>query len=138
MPYWRLFYHLVWATRDRLPLIVAELRPELDQLLIAAARKNGILVHAVGGIEDHVHMVVSIPPALSVANAIGRLKGSSSRALNHHPGDGFGWQTEYGVVSFAERHLPNVVAYVTDQPRHHANGTLWPALEHLGGPGGPD
>ncbi len=80
MPYWRLFYHLIWATRDRLPLIVPELRPELDQLLIAAARKNGILVHAVGGIEDHVHMAVSIPPALSVAHAVGRLKGSSARA----------------------------------------------------------
>jgi putative transposase len=138
MPYWRLFYHLVWATRDRQPLIVPELRPELDQLLIAAARKNGILVHAVGGIEDHVHMAVSIPPALSVANAVGRLKGSSARALNRQPGGGFGWQTEYGAVSFAERHLPRVVAYVTDQPHHHANNTLWPMLEHVGGRGAPD
>ncbi len=142
MPYWRLFYHLIWAliwaTRDRQPLIVPELRPELDQLLIAAARKNGIFVHAVGGIEHHVHMAVSIPPALSVANAVGRLKGNSARALNRQPGDGFGWQTEHVAVAFAERHLPHVVAYVTDQPHHHANNTLWPMLEYLGGRGAPD
>ena len=133
MPYWRLFYHLIWATRDRLPLIDAGMWPELEQLLVFTARKNQMIVHGVGGVANHVHMAVSIPPAMSVANAVGRLKGSSSRMMSHNPDDSFGWQSEYGVVSFAERHLQQVVAFIHDQPRHHAQNTLWPALEQLDG-----
>jgi putative transposase len=131
MPYWRLFYHLIWATKDRAPLIPLEVWPELERLLRLTAHKNQLIVHGVGGVADHVHLAVSIPPALSVSSAVGRLKGSSSRMLSQHLAHGFGWQAEYGVVSFAERHLPPVLAYITDQPRHHANNTLWSALEHL-------
>jgi putative transposase len=95
------------------------------------ARKDGIMVHAVGGIEDHVHLAVSIPPAMSIAAAIGRVKGRSSHALNPLSDQSFGWQAEYGVVSFAERDLPGVVAYVENQVRHHQSVSLWPALEHV-------
>jgi len=54
--------------------------------------------------------------------------------INEEFGDGFGWQAEYSVDSFAERHLPRVVSYIVDQRRHHAEGTLWPAIEELPGP----
>ncbi len=131
MPYWRLFYHLIWATRDRLPLIAPERRLEVHRTLADMARKDGIMVHAVGGIEDHVHLVVSIPPAMSIAAAIGRIKGRSSHVLNLQFDGGFGWQGEYGVVSFSERDLPGVVAYVENQVRHHQSGSLRPALEHV-------
>jgi hypothetical protein len=68
---------------------------------------------------------------MSVANAVGRLKGNSSRLLSQQFGREFSWQTEYGAVSFAERHLPQVLVYIADQSRHHANNTLWSALEQL-------
>jgi hypothetical protein len=54
--------------------------------------------------------------------------------LNQHLGDAFRWQGEYGVVSFGERNLPQVVASISNQPRRHAENALWPALEHVPSP----
>ncbi|HET7036250.1 MAG TPA: IS200/IS605 family transposase [Thermomicrobiaceae bacterium] len=137
MPYWRLFYHLVWATRRREPLIGPELETELHQLMHEAAARNKVTVHASGGVADHVHLVVSIPPAISVADAVQRIKGASAHALNDRIGGGFAWQAEYGATSFAERHLPEVMAYVVKQKQHHASGRTWQLLEELGD-GRPD
>jgi len=137
MPYWRLYYHLIWATKDRNPLIDDAVWPELRHLFLLTAHKNELKVHGVGGVADHVHLAVSIPPAMAVATAVGRFKGSSSRILSQNLGTDFSWQAEYGVVSFAERHLPSVLAYISDQSGHHATNRLWPALEQLG-ESGPD
>ncbi|HET7038180.1 MAG TPA: IS200/IS605 family transposase [Thermomicrobiaceae bacterium] len=130
MPYWRLFYHLIWATRGREPLIGASLEAEVWRIVKRAGERGGSSVYAVGGIENHVHVVVSIPPSLAVAEAVRRIKGGSSHEINDLIG-GFGWQAEYGVVSFAERHLPIVTAYATNQRRHHADQTLRPILEQI-------
>jgi putative transposase len=78
-------------------------------------------------------MVMSIPPKVSIATVVGRIKGRTAHALNLQFGS-FGWQSEYGIVSFAERHLADVVAYVQDQPRRHATDRLWSNLEQLQAP----
>ncbi|HSN75172.1 MAG TPA: IS200/IS605 family transposase, partial [Anaerolineae bacterium] len=77
MPYYELYYHLVWATKDREPLIVPDLEADLHQYLRGKAISLGVIVHAVGGIEEHVHIAASIPPRLAVATVIGQLKGAS-------------------------------------------------------------
>ncbi len=137
MPRWRLFYHLVWATRGREPSITPAREPEVHRVLRQTARSHGIIVHAVGGVADHVHLAVSIPPSLAVATAVQRIKGGSARTLNATFGDGFGWQGEYGVDTFGERHLAAVVAYIERQHRHHAEQTLWPSIEEIPTPGTP-
>lgn len=131
MPYWRLFYHLIWATRGREPLISESLEPEVWRLVRQAAEHGGSRVYAVGGLSDHLHVVVSIPPSLAVAEAVRRIKGGSSHGINDLAGGNFAWQAEYGVVSFSERHLANVVAYVNDQPSRHATRRLSPTLEQI-------
>ena len=132
MPYWRLFYHIVWATRDRLPLITPEIEVEVHRQVRFAAQRSQVLVHAIGGTTDHIHLVGSIPPSVAVATAVGRIKGGSAHALNRLLGSTtFGWQAEYGVVSLGERHLSRVVAYVHDQPRRHATRDLWAVLERV-------
>ena len=82
MPLWRLFYHLVWATHERQPLIT----PAHEQILYPHIKgKVDFLecqLHAIGGIEDHIHIIVSIPPKLSISDFAKRIKGSSSRYLN--------------------------------------------------------
>jgi putative transposase len=91
------------------------------------------ITHAINGMEDHVHIVVSIPPKFAVATIIGKLKGSSSHHINHAilTDRTFAWQAEYGIVTFSERYLPVVVAYVQNQKQHHADGMLWENLESL-------
>ena len=134
MSYWRLFYHFVWTTREREPLIVREWEKRLHGAIRAKAEHLGAFVHAVGGTEDHVHMVASVPPTLSLAKFVGQVKGASSRLANREllPTGGFAWQAEYGVVSFGGRQLARAVGYVLSQREHHCNGTVVPDLERVG------
>lgn len=134
MTYWRLFYHVVWATKLRQPLITPAIRLPLYNYLAAQANARSIVCHAVGGIEDHVHLALSIPPKLAVSQVIRELKGSSAHYINHTFIDHspFYWQAEYGVLSFGERNLPRVIGYIQRQPEHHQRGDLIHALERIG------
>lgn len=133
MPYWKLYYHFVWGTKNRLPLIDSVLEPELYRAIAAKAQKLDGFVRAIGGIEDHVHLSASIPPKLAPAKFIGDVKGNSSHFVNYviKPDFEFRWQAEYGLVSFGERNLPSVVRYIHNQKQHHAEGTLIAAMERM-------
>jgi putative transposase len=130
MSIWRIYYHLVWATSDRTPLITDRLCPGLYQYIRAKAESLDCPVHGIGGLEDHIHLIVSIPPKLAIAQFVKRIKGSSSYYINHTFLDQtFAWQREYGVFSLGGKQLPDAIAYVENQKQHHANRTLIRALE---------
>lgn len=134
MAHWRLFYHLVWATCERYPYLGnAEAARTVEQSLGATCRDLHIIVHAIGTMPDHVHLACSIPPGLAIADVARRLKGSSSHLLNQtifaEGNEHFAWQAEYGVYSYSERVLPDVVAYVQNQETRHASADLWPGFE---------
>ena len=82
MPYWRLFYHIIWATRDREPLISDALATLLHKRIVQKATQLGAIVHAVGGIEDHVHLAVSVPPSVALSEFVRQVKGSSSHFMS--------------------------------------------------------
>ena len=133
MPFWQLYYHLVWATRNREPFIGSALEPELHSYLRGKGIELGAIVHAVGGMPDHVHVVASIPPRLAIAKFVGQLKGASSHWVNHlsvHLGP-FGWQEGYGVLSFGKSALPQVVEYVRTQRERHGTDRLTLAMERI-------
>jgi len=133
MPYWKLYYHFIWGTKNRLPLIDSDFEPELYKVIAAKAQEMGGFVHALGGIENHVHLAVSIPPKIAPAKFIGDVKGNSSHFVNYmiEPDFEFYWQNEYGVLSFGERNLATVVGYIHNQKQHHADGTLITAMERM-------
>ena len=132
--YWELYYHLVWRTKDSAPMLTSMVEPLTHKYLIHRALETpGTIVHAVGGIEDHTHMAVSLPPTVEIAKWIGDLKGACAHAINHgRCGLGtLSWQTGYGVVSFGKRDLPWVVDYVRRQREHHAAGRVEDRLERI-------
>ena len=131
MPYWRLFYHIVWATKHRLPLISPEVEAVTYPVIAEKARELGVIVYALNGIEDHVDIAVAARPNLAPATIVGQLKGRSSRVASRHFGSEFKWQTGYGVHSFGEKHLPWVVEYIERQKEHHAERTVVAQLEVL-------
>ena len=138
MPCWRLFYHLVWATKAREPLIDATTAPLIEKSLRHTCDELNIPLYALSLMPDHVHLALSIPPRLAIADFIGRLKGASSYAANN-PALGvrpsrFAWQAEYGILSFAEKALPQVVDYIQNQHLRHAAVDLWPSLERFADP----
>ena len=131
MPYCQLFYHLVWSTKNRLPLLTAQVESVVHDFLRAKAIGLGATVFALNGTADHVHVVVSIPPKIAVAKFVGQVKAVASTKYNKSTPDGlpFFWQDEYGVFSFDAKRLPNYVAYISNQKEHHAQNTLIPVLE---------
>ena len=133
MSHWRLFDHVVRGTRGREPLLDAAMARTLDRSIRATAHEHRAVVHAIGVMPDHVHLAISIPPSIAIAKFLGLMKGSASHLLNHahehREGDVFAWQAEYGVYSFGDKALPDVIAYVENQPARHAADRLWPALE---------
>jgi putative transposase len=133
MPFWRTFYHLVWATKKREPLISPDVEPQLYGYLQAKARELGVEVFAIGGWTDHIHLVVSIPPRLSVAEVVKALKGASAFHLNHGAAlaGHFAWQRGYGVLTVGEKQRPAAEAYVQRQKEHHRSGSTNSWLERL-------
>jgi REP element-mobilizing transposase RayT len=133
MPYWKLYYHFIWGTKNRLPLIDSSFEGELYKVIAAKVKDMEGYLHAIGGINDHVHIAVSIPPKLALSKFIGDVKGNSSHFINHviKPNFEFYWQTEYGVLSFGEKNLSTVVAYILNQKDYHAKGTLIDAMEKM-------
>ena len=132
MALWRLYYHLVWATKERHPLIISGIEQELYGYIIGKANALGCITHAIGGIEDHIHLVSSIPPKLSIADFVQQIKGSSAYHLNHgmfRVESKFQWQRGYGVFSLDSKQLPEVVSYVINQKEHHQRGTIISVLE---------
>jgi putative transposase len=126
--YCDVYYHLIWATKNREPMIEPRREPQLHGYLRAKACELGATVFAVNGMPDHVHMVASVPPKVALANFISQVKGFSAHEIRGHECQ-FRWQSEYGLFSFDRKRLPRYVSYVENQKRHHAAGTTRGVLE---------
>jgi putative transposase len=135
VPHWQFYYHLVWATKYRELIIDDEMAGLIRHVVNDTCAQHQAIPHAIGFMPDHLHLAVSIPPKIAVADFIGQIKGLSSFRINKQGTNeerrGFRWQTEYGALTFGERSLATVVAYVENQATHHANQTLLPSFERL-------
>lgn len=133
MPYWKCYYHVIWATKQRQPVIT----PVVETIILNAVQQKctemGCNLLAANTALDHVHVAMSIPPAMAVAEAVANLKGTSSRAVNLalEQEERFRWQESYGVLTFGERGLAMVCDYIKQQKEHHQAGSLNEYLERL-------
>ncbi len=124
MPFYQLYYHLVWATYKREPMITEKVEKLIFGTILNKAKDLGCTIHAIGGVDDHIHVAITIPPKLNVAEVIGQLKGASSHYVNQQLGPGsFRWQRGYGALSFSSRIMEPIVAYIRNQKVHHRKNT---------------
>jgi putative transposase len=133
--YSEIHLHRVWHTKGSLPLLTSQVEPFAHE---AIRRKlveaEGVFVHEIGGIATHVHAAVSIAPTVRISELIGQVKGASSYEVNRRLGRGakvLEWQSGYGVVSFGTKDLDWVLAYIRNQPEHHAQGRAYERLERI-------
>jgi REP element-mobilizing transposase RayT len=130
--------HIVWHTKGSSPLLTPDVERVTHRILRARATATpGVDLHAIGGIETHIHVCVSVPPTLLLSDWIGRLKGGSAHDVNQHFAlrqKVIQWQAGYGVVSFGLRDLEWVRAYVLNQREHHQRGTVFERLEMIAAP----
>ncbi len=113
--------HCVWSTKNRESFLTPDLRERLWPYLGGIAKENKIKALAIGGVADHVHMLLSLPPTLSVAKAIQLLKGNSSKWIHEtFPRmRSFEWQQGYGAFSIGVSAIDTTIAYIRNQSAHH-------------------
>ncbi len=126
-----LYVHLVWATWDRLPLITPEIERRLHRNIESEAQGQGCVVLALNGTDDHVHLLVSIPTTITIANLAKQVKGVSSHFINDElrPAREFKWQGSYGAFSVSRWDVDRIVNYIKRQKEHHLTGELLPEFE---------
>jgi len=130
-PYTQLYLHLVWATWDRLPLITEAIEPRLYAAIAQKCRDLKCVPLAIGGIADHVHLLVRLHTTVAVSTLAKEVKGSSSHLVTHEitPGEFFKWQGAYGAFTLRKEDVPGVQSYIERQKKHHAAEDLWEEWE---------
>jgi REP element-mobilizing transposase RayT len=126
------YVHIVWATYQRMPLVVPEIEPALFRCIAQEATRLRCDVLAIGGMPDHVHAVVAFPATVTFSQFAKQVKGASSRLAKERlmPAESFfAWQEGYGLFTLSPNHVERAIAYVRNQKEHHAAGHVWAEWE---------
>jgi putative transposase len=110
--------HVVFSTKDRRKTIAADFQPKVWAYSAGICKKLGIFVHAIGGMEDHAHFLIQVPPVMALAKAVATIKSNSSRWANEE-GHKLAWQQGYGAFSVSASIVPVVIRYIQNQEAHH-------------------
>ena len=127
----RALLHTIFSTKGRVAIIEPAWQPELWSYMGGIARKNGFHAIAVGGIENHIHALLSLPANIAIAKAMQLIKGGSSRWVHEEKRKLFAWQDGYGAFSISQSHLSATVDYILHQAEHHKRRTFeqeWVAI----------
>ena len=123
MPFYKLYYHIVWATKERYPFITPEIEAFLFPTVAKKCREKHALVCAVNGMPDHVHLVISASPKIALSDLVKHVKGTTSFGISDRFKISFGWQRGYSVFSLGYDGLDPAVQYVKMQKQHHREDT---------------
>jgi putative transposase len=113
--------HVVFSTKDRRPFMTPDIQERLWPYLGGIARKNKMKILRAGGVEDHVHLLISLPATLDISRAVQLLKGNSSKWIHDEFPDrqAFEWQVGYGAFSIGISGVADTIAYIENQAEHH-------------------
>ncbi len=116
-----LVYHIIFSTKGRDPMIIPEIRDELHRYLGGIVKGEGGVLLQIGGMPDHIHMVIKLKPVHALSEIMQKVKGSSSKWTNEQNRlvGRFAWQEGYGAFTVSESQIPAVIRYVREQEEHH-------------------
>lgn len=121
-----LHYHVVFSTKDREAWISPEIEQRVWSFLGGIANENGMKLYQIGGMPDHIHMLISLPTSLAVSKALQQIKGGSSKWIKteFERLAGFAWQDGYGAFTVSKSNVPEVAEYIRGQKEHHRTKTF--------------
>ena len=119
-------YHCVFSTKGRQCSISGDLQARLWPFMGGIARENRMKAIAIGGVEDHVHLLLSIPSTLSIAMALQVIKGGASKWVHETfpQHQGFAWQEGYGAFSLGISQVEGTITYIESQAEHHRRSSF--------------
>ena len=118
--------HVVFSTKERRRLITLDMQPRLWAYLGGIARENKMKALCVGGVEDHVHVLLTLPAVLSISKAVQLIKGNSSKWIHEtFPAQrDFAWQEGYAAFSIGISGVDDTIKYIQSQAEHHRTRTF--------------
>jgi len=112
--------HIVFSTQERRKLICKESQPDLWAYLAGVCKKQKMFVHEIGGVEDHVHMLIEVPLTMAFSDALQEIKTGSSRWMGRE----FTWQRGFGIFGVSASNVNAVIRYIRTQEAHHRKMTF--------------
>src|SRR6478672_2252004 len=119
--YTNLIYHIVFSTKDRLPLVTNEREQRLYEYIGGIIRGPGGILLCINGVEDHIHLLIKLRPDKAVSDVLRDLKSNSSGWMKGVFPDAidFSWQNGYGAFTVSESQIDKVAKYIAMQKQHH-------------------
>ncbi len=117
----KIYIHLVFSVKGRQNLIQKRWKEELHKYICGIVKGKEQKVYAIGGISDHVHILVSIKPNITISDLVRDIKPNSSKWINEKGfvKGKFQWQEGFGAFSYAQSQLDTLIAYINNQEQHH-------------------
>ncbi|MBJ2187087.1 MAG: IS200/IS605 family transposase [Muribaculaceae bacterium] len=120
MSFYKLLYHIVISTKYRKPVIAENVERDVYKLIYGQLQKYKCMVHRIGGMPDHIHILTEIPPTVALSELMKILKQETSKDIKKFLPDWEGWSEGYGAFSYSHKELPSVKNYIMNQKTHHA------------------
>lgn len=122
MSFVKIWVHLVFATKNREPLLEKGIRDIIYKHIWSNCREKEIFLKSIGGYTDHLHCLISLGREQSMAKVAQLIKGESAYWINEQKltSDYFSWQDDYFAVSVSESQINTVINYIANQEKHHA------------------
>lgn len=116
-----LHFHIVFSTKNRERWLTPVIEKDVWRYLGGICRAHGIKALQIGGVEDHVHLLLGIPPTLALSDVMKRIKGESSKWLSREKRGmaRFAWQDGFGAFSVGKSQITDTVHYIQSQREHH-------------------
>jgi REP element-mobilizing transposase RayT len=118
--------HVIFATKDRAPLINPDMKGDMYAYMGGIVREIGGKAIIINGMPDHVHLLLYLPPTSAIAEAVRVIKTNSSRWVHERRRDAgkFAWQSGYGAFSVSRKAVSDVEHYIARQEEHHRKITF--------------
>jgi putative transposase len=111
--------HIIFSTKDRVPLINADVHDDLHAYMAGTARKLGCECFRAGGVRDHVHLAIQLPPTKMAAKIVSEIKTGSTAWMKRKGIRNFAWQRGYGLFSVGPADVDALTRYIDQQEAHH-------------------
>jgi len=119
--YSQIYLQVVFAVKGRRSLIQIEWKDELYKYICGVVNGKKEKVYAIGGVSDHIHILISIKPNSIISDLVRDIKCNSTKWINERQYviGKFQWQEGFGAFSYTHWHLDTIINYINNQEEHH-------------------
>ncbi len=131
--YTQLHIHLVFAVKNREYLIHKKFKESLYKYICTIIQNNNHKILGIGGMPDHIHILLGLRPEESISHLVQEIKRDSSKWINskNFMRGHFEWQEGFGAFSYSKSQIPSLLSYINNQEKHHSKTTFLEEYIHI-------